>query len=367
VGVHGLPLMGSGDWNDGMNRVGIAGQGESVWLAWFLCKLVADFAPIAQGRGDRARAARWEQAAVGWQTALQGPAWDGQWYTRAFFDNGQPLGSHTNTEAQIDLIAQAWGVLSGVAPADRQTQAMAAVASQLVDDKAGLIRLLTPPFVNADPSPGYIQAYPPGVRENGGQYSHAGVWALMAQLAWARAQPDPAPGLARGWDWFKHLSPAHRAAAPEQAAAYEIEPYVIAGDVYTAAPYIGRGGWSWYTGSAAWLHRAAIESIFGLQLQADSLQLHPALPPHWPSAEMTLKRDGRSLHFLLLRCPARQALAQAGPWHAADAPTLLLPGAPLAWAALKADASFVVPLAAPDNDVQPTAAGPAKDRVTPPP
>jgi len=291
----------------------------------------------------------------------------GRWSWRAFCYVGQPLGSHVNAEARIDLIAQAWSVLSGLAPADRQAQAMAAVASELVDDDAGLIRLLTPPFVNSDPSPGYIQAYPPGVRENGGQYSHAGVWALMAQLAWAQTQPDPAPALARAWAWFKHLSPAHRAVEPTQAAAYEIEPYVMAGDVYTAAPYVGRGGWSWYTGSAAWMHRAAIESFFGLQLGADTLQLDPALPPHWPSAELTLRRDGRSLHFLLLRCEASQALAQAGAWHAAGGPKLLLPGACLAWRALADDGCFVVPLltaAKPDRAALHRSSGPAKDPLT---
>ncbi|MBV5333878.1 carbohydrate-binding protein, partial [bacterium] len=181
VGSHGLPLMGSGDWNDGMNRVGIEGRGESVWLGWFLCQLVADFSPLAHQRGESQRAKRWEQAAVGWQDALLGAAWDGQWFKRAFFDNGQALGSADNPEAQIDLIAQTWSVLSHAAPPGMQHMAMAAVEARLVDTEAGLIKLLDPPLVNALPSAGYIQAYPPGVRENGGQYSHAGVWALMAQ------------------------------------------------------------------------------------------------------------------------------------------------------------------------------------------
>ena len=344
VGAHGLPLMGSGDWNDGMNRVGIEGRGESVWLAWFLCRLVADFTPIARQRGDVLRAERWAHAALGWRAALQGPAWDGRWYARAFFDDGQPLGSQHNEEARIDLIAQAWAVLSGVAPVERQAQAMAAVQALLVDDEAGLIHLLAPPFAHSKPSPGYIQAYPPGVRENGGQYSHAGVWALMAQVAWAKTQPDPGPGLAQAWRWFEHLSPAHRAADPAKAAAYEVEPYVMAGDVYTAPPYVGRGGWSWYTGSAGWMHRAAVESLFGLQLGPDTLSLAPGLPPHWPRAELTLRRDGRTLRFLLLRCDPAQALAQAVPWRATESPTLLLPGAKLQWRALASDGCYVVPL-----------------------
>ncbi len=188
VGVHGLPLMGSGDWNDGMNRVGHEGRGESVWLAWFLCQLVADFAPQAHARGDAARALRWESAASGWRVALNGPAWDGQWFKRAFFDDGQALGSHANAEARIDLIAQAWGVLSKVAPPHLQRIALAAVEEHLVDRDSGLIKLLDPPLAHASPSAGYIQAYPPGVRENGGQYSHAGVWALMAQAQLAGAR-----------------------------------------------------------------------------------------------------------------------------------------------------------------------------------
>ena len=185
------------------------------------------------------------------------------------------------------------------------------------------------------------------MRENGGQYSHAGVWALMAQVAWAKTQPDPGPGLARAWRWFEHLSPAHRAADPAKAAAYEVEPYVMAGDVYTAPPYVGRGGWSWYTGSAGWMHRAAVESLFGLQLGPDTLSLAPGLPPHWPRAELTLRRDGRTLRFLLLRCEPAQALAQAVPWRAPESPTLLLPGAALSWRTLASDGCFVVPLSVP--------------------
>jgi cyclic beta-1,2-glucan synthetase len=345
VGSHGLPLMGSGDWNDGMNRVGHQGRGESVWLAWLLCRVVADFAPLARRRGDAARAERWEAASLGWQQALAGPAWDGDWYLRAFFDDGEPLGSHVCAEARIDLIAQAWAVLGGVAPACRQQRALAAAQSQLVDAQAGLIRLLTPPLANALPSAGYIQAYPPGVRENGGQYSHAAVWALMAQAAHAKTLAAPAPGLDLAWQYFRDLSPAHRAAEPEQAAVYGVEPYVMAGDIYSAPPYVGRGGWSWYTGAAAWLHRAAVESILGLEMSAQDLRFVPGLPSHWPQAELSLRRDGRSLHFLLLRAPAATALADALPWGQGRA-VLLLPGQLLPWPGLATGACFVVPLGA---------------------
>ena len=351
VGAHGLPLMGSGDWNDGMNRVGHAGRGESVWLAWFLCRVVADFGPLARQRGEHARAQRWDDAATGWRAALDGPAWDGQWYIRAFFDDGQPLGSQANAEARIDLIAQAWSVLSGAAPPQRQQQAMAALQAHLVDARAGLLRLLDPPLAQAQPSAGYIQAYPPGVRENGGQYSHAAVWAVMAQAQLAKTLPQPGPALDLAWQYFRDVSPAHRAATPSQSAAYGVEPYVVAGDVYSAPPYVGRGGWSWYTGAAAWLHRAAIESILGLDIDAHSLRIHPGLPSHWPRAELALRRDGRLMRFLLLRADAAAALVSAGDWGAADRsagnPTrLLLPGEALAWLELVGEVCFVVPLGA---------------------
>ena len=347
IGVHGLPLMGSGDWNDGMNRVGIEGRGESVWLGWFLCRLVADFAPLARQRGEGERAQRWEQAASGWKAALDGPAWDGQWYRRAFFDDGTPLGSQANDEARIDLIAQAWAVLSGVAPPQRQALALAAVDRHLVDHEAGLVKLLDPPLQQAEPSAGYIQAYPPGVRENGGQYSHAGVWALMAQAQWQHTVHDD-PDIA--YRYFCRLSPAHRARHPTHGAAYGIEPYVIAGDVYTQPPHVGRGGWSWYTGAAAWLHRAAIESIFGLHQQARELWFTPCLPRHWPRAELRLKREGRTMRFVFVRGQALTA-AEAPDVEALHA-QWLLPGQRLAWLDLPLQSRFVVrlPDAAADRD-----------------
>ena len=346
VGVHGLPLMGSGDWNDGMNRVGIEGRGESVWLGWFLCAIVADFAPRARARSEGDRAHRWERAALGWTAALNGTAWDGQWFKRAFFDDGQPLGSTANAEGRIDLIAQAWAVLSGVAPPALQRMAMAAVDAHLVDQEAGLVKLLDPPLQHAQPSAGYIQAYPPGVRENGGQYSHAGVWALMAQarfqvtLAKSTAAVHSDPDIA--YRYFKYLSPAHRSLHATMGPAYGIEPYVVAGDVYTQAPYVGRGGWSWYTGAAAWLHRAAVESILGLQLDARELSFTPCLPSHWPRAELRLTRDGRTMRFVFVRGDARAVLDGLRD-ELRDA-QLLRPSTALAWATLPAHSVFVVPL-----------------------
>jgi cyclic beta-1,2-glucan synthetase len=339
LGSHGLPLMGSGDWNDGMNRVGIEGRGESVWLGWFLCRLITDFAPLAHGRGDTQRAARWTQTAQTIQTALTTTAWDGEWFKRAYFDDGQPLGSHVNTQGRIDLIAQAWAVLSDAAPPELAQQAMTAVQTHLVDVDAGLIKLLSPPLTDALPSAGYIQAYPPGVRENGGQYNHAGVWALMAQ-----AQVSVQSGVARDADtpyrFFTYLSPAHRASHPTRGPLYGLEPYVMAADVYSQPPYVGRGGWSWYTGAAAWLHRAAIESIFGLTQEAQTLVFHPCLPSHWPQAELTLVRDGRSIRFILMRATPEIALQTTRQW----ASTLLLPGQSLRWSGLAAQTCFVIPL-----------------------
>jgi cyclic beta-1,2-glucan synthetase len=287
VGAHGLPLMGTGDWNDGMNRVGHEGRGESVWLGWFLCRVVERFAPLAQARGDTERAARWQEARRGWIAALHDAGWDGAWFRRAFFDNGAPLGSSENDECRIDLIAQAWSVLSNASTPAFTDSAMAQVKAQLTDEPAGLLRLLTPPLQHAADNPGYIQAYPPGVRENGGQYAHGAVWALMAQALTGDHEA--------AWRSFEGMSPAHRARHPARGAAYELEPYVMAGDIYGAAPYVGRGGWSWYTGSAAWLHRAATETLLGLEVEGGRLRLTPRVPAHWPGFEITLRLPQHAL------------------------------------------------------------------------
>ena len=290
TGAHGLPLMGTGDWNDGMNRVGHEGRGESVWLAWFLCSVVESFAPLARAKGDTARADQWMAAREGWIAALHSQGWDGQWFRRAFFDNGAPLGSAANEECRIDLIAQAWSVLSGASTEKFTAPAMQAMNEQLIDAdgrNGNLLRLLAPPLEKSANSPGYIQAYPKGVRENGGQYSHAGVWAMMAQAQTGAAEA--------AWQSFRALSPAHRSQHAQQGPVYELEPYVMAGDVYGAAPYTGRGGWSWYTGSAAWLYRAALETLLGLKVRQGEVSLSPRVPADWPSFEVTLKLDGRAV------------------------------------------------------------------------
>ncbi|HSI57003.1 MAG TPA: glucoamylase family protein [Ideonella sp.] len=291
TGVHGLPLMGTGDWNDGMNKVGHEGRGESVWLAWFLCQVVEDFLPLASSRGDHARVQAWGAARRGWQHALDDSAWDGEWYARAFFDDGSPLGSRANAECRIDLIAQAWAVLSGAGQPARAAQAMASAAEGLFDEPRRLLRLLDPPLQQAHPSAGYIQAYPGGVRENGGQYSHAAVWGLMAFAKLGDA--------AMAWKTFTGLSPAHRWVDPAQGSTYALEPYAIAGDIYSQAPYAGRGGWSWYTGSAAWLARAALESLCGFTVVQGRVQLAPCLPPHWPEVTVSLRWQGKRHSFVL--------------------------------------------------------------------
>ncbi len=317
TGEHGLPFMGTGDWNDGMNRVGHEGRGESVWLAWFLCNVVDLFAPIAEQRGEIERANKWRRACEGWIAALHKDGWDGAWFRRAFFDNGAPLGSKSNDEGRIDLIAQAWSVLSNSSNAEFTKPALASMQQELMDDEAGLLKLLAPPFQNSANNPGYIQAYPPGVRENGGQYSHAGVWAVMAL-----AQDGQVDAAWRGWEG---LSPAHRTAHPTRGAVYELEPYVIAGDVYGAHPYVGRGGWSWYTGSAAWLYRASIETILGVEIRDaetdhGSFRVNPRTPSHWNQFEVSLRLGRYRATVIWSSQGADESLPElkAGAWMSFD-------------------------------------------------
>ncbi|HJV70164.1 GH36-type glycosyl hydrolase domain-containing protein [Ideonella sp.] len=294
-GAHGLPLMGSGDWNDGMNRVGHGGQGESVWVGWFLLAILPPWQRLAEARGDHQRAGHWAASEAALERAMRDSAWDGEWFRRAYFDNGQPLGSQLNTECRIDLIAQAWAVFVRP-PGDAQAaQAMAAADAQLVDRTHGLIRLLDPPLQRSEDHAGYIQSYPPGVRENGGQYSHAAAWALIAQ---ARLGHE-----AKVAEYLAMLSPAHRARSEAEQRRYRLEPYVMPGDIYAAPPYEGRGGWSWYSGSAAWIWRAAVEAILGLEQRPGGLRVSPCLPPDWPQARVDLRIQGRRLQVLLQRAP----------------------------------------------------------------
>ncbi|MCE4537064.1 carbohydrate-binding protein [Pelomonas sp. P7] len=290
VGAHGLPLFGTGDWNDGMNRVGAEGRGESVWMGFFLCAVIDALLPLAAARGEGARAAKWRQAREALAAALDREAWDGRWYRRGWFDDGSILGTHTDTECRIDLIVQAWAVLTGAGQPERAREALDSAWRELHDRDAHLLRLLWPPLKDHQPPAGYIQAYPGGVRENGGQYNHGAVWALMASARLGQAE--------RAWAAFTAISPAHRGA---HGAVYGLEPYAVAGDIETDAPHAGRGGWSWYTGAAGWLLRAAVESLCGVKLADGLLRVQPCLPPHWPQAQVRLLQQGRRIEVLLQR------------------------------------------------------------------
>ncbi len=281
VGEHGLPLIGTGDWNDGFSRVGAAGKGESVWLGWFLCSVLDSFVPIARQRGEAARAERWLLHRELLREALEREAWDGDWYRRAYFDDGTPLGSGANEACRIDSIAQSWAVLSGAADAGRARRAMAALDTLLIDRQNGLAVLFNPPFDRTPVDPGYVKDYPPGIRENGGQYTHAAAWSVMAFAA--LGQGDKAAGL------FWLLNPINRARTFTDSQRYRVEPYVVAADVYSMPPHVGRGGWTWYTGAAGWLYRAGLESILGLKVEGDTLRMEPCIPNTWPGYEIRIK------------------------------------------------------------------------------
>ncbi|MBW4090377.1 MAG: glycosyl transferase [Proteobacteria bacterium] len=295
LGSHGLPLIGTGDWNDGMNRVGAEGRGESVWLGWFLYATLMGFAPLADARGETARATAWWAHAAGLRAALDRAAWDGDWYRRAWFDDGTPLGTAAADACRIDSLAQSWAVLSGAADPARARRAMAALERELIRPAEGLALLLAPPFDTGPLDPGYIKGYPPGIRENGGQYTHAALWAVMAfaQLG----EGDKAAAL------FSFLNPITHAATPTGVQRYKTEPYAVAADVYAAAPHVGRGGWSWYTGSAGWMQRAGVESILGLRLRAGVLWLDPCIPRDWPGFEMVF-RHGSARYEIKVENPA---------------------------------------------------------------
>ena len=282
-GARGLPLMGSGDWNDGMNLVGAGGQGESVWMGFFLITVLQRFAPLARGRGDVDFAAHCDDEAARLRACIEASAWDGAWYRRAWFDDGSVLGSATNSECRIDSIAQSWSVLSGAAPADRARRAMASLDQHLVQRDMRLVQLLAPPFDTSKPSPGYIQGYLPGVRENGGQYTHAAMWAAMAFAALGDSD--------RAWEVFALLNPVSHARDAAQVASYQVEPYVVAGDVYANVAHVGRGGWAWYTGSAGWMYQLVVESLLGLQRNGKQLRLRPLLAAQGWTVWLTRTND----------------------------------------------------------------------------
>jgi cyclic beta-1,2-glucan synthetase len=280
-GAHGLPLIGTGDWNDGMNEVGAGGKGESVWLGWFLHAVLSGWAEVADARGEGKRAERWREYVRALKDALEREAWDGQWYRRAYFDDGTPLGAAVNDACRIDSIAQSWSVISGAADPARQAQAMAAVDEHLVRRADGLVLLFTPPFDVTPLEPGYIKGYLPGVRENGGQYTHAAIWSAMAFAALGDGD--------RAAELFAMLNPINHARTAAAVQRYKVEPYVMAGDVYAEPPHVGRGGWTWYTGSAGWMYRAGVESILGLRVRGARVSVDPCIPRAWPGFEMVFR------------------------------------------------------------------------------
>ncbi len=293
MGGHGLPLMGTGDWNDGMNRVGENGRGESVWLGWFLYKTLGDFTGYAKLKGDEVRFQRWSERQKTLQVALESQGWDGRWYRRAFYDDGTALGSADNQECRIDAIAQSWAVLSGAASQERGKQAMAMAYQHLVKADDGLVLLFEPPFDKSQNDPGYIKAYPPGIRENGGQYTHGVIWSIFAHAA--LNEPDRAIQL------FSIINPINHAKNPNDVQVYKVEPYVIAADVYSVAPHVGRGGWTWYTGSAGWFHRAGLEAILGLTRRANEIHLKPCVPADWNEITITIRIDSTWYDLQLVR------------------------------------------------------------------
>ena len=294
TGAHGLPLIGIGDWNDGMNRVGVEGRGESVWLAWFLIATLRAFAGQADARGDQSIAAELRSLADGYAAAVEAHGWDGAWYRRAYFDDGAPLGSASSDECRIDAIAQSWSVISGAGSPERQAQAMQSFEHYLVRDDARLLMLLTPAFDKTPHDPGYIKGYLPGVRENGAQYTHAALWSVLSTALRGDG--------ARAFELFQMLNPLTHALTAEDVATYKVEPYVVAADVYTAAGHLGRGGWTWYTGSASWMYRVGLEAILGLHKRGDALEIRPCVPAAWASFTITY-RYGESTYEIDVERP----------------------------------------------------------------
>ena len=293
TGKHGLPLMGSGDWNDGMNRVGEAGQGESVWLGWFLFATLKEFLPVAIARGDAPRIALWNERMANLKVALESSAWDGRWYRRGYFDDGSTLGSAQDEECRIDAIAQSWAVLSGAAGPERAEMAMGESYRQLMRPLDKLALLFTPPFHKSEKDPGYIKAYPAGVRENGGQYTHGAIWSIFAHAKLGQAE--------RANQLFSMMNPINHALTENDATIYKVEPYVIAADIYSVAPHVGRGGWTWYTGSSGWMHRAGLEAILGVTREANLLRVKPCILTEWKGFELFLQFGGTRYEIEIMR------------------------------------------------------------------
>jgi len=295
AGQHGLPLIGTGDWNDGMSLVGAKGQGESIWLAWFLIATLRAFAVHADGRGDNHEAAWMRTQADAYQIAVEAHGWDGQWYRRAYYDDGAPLGSSGSDECRIDSLAQSWSVISGAGSNARATQAMRALNTELVREEDRIILLLSPPFDRGAHDPGYIKGYLPGVRENGAQYTHAALWAVMATAMQGNGD--------RAFDLFQMLNPLTHSDSKDAMLRYKVEPFVVPADVYSAPSHVGRGGWTWYTGSASWMYRIGLEQLLGFRREGDTLSIHPRVPEAWPSYEIRY-RFGTATYAITVQHPS---------------------------------------------------------------
>ena len=305
-GVHGLPLIGGGDWNDGMNLVGADGRGESIWLAFFQYDVLGRFAKLAERRGDADTAAQCREHAESLRKAVEANGWDGAWYRRAYFDDGTPLGSASNDECQIDSISQSWSVLSGAGSLERTRSAMQSLDKRLVRRDAAIVQLLDPPFDKSRLNPGYIKGYVPGVRENGGQYTHAAVWAAMAF-----AQSDQGE---LAWELFDMINPVNHARDAAAVAVYKVEPYVLAADVYAVAPHGGRGGWTWYTGSAGWMYRLAVESLLGLRVEEGRLRIKPVAKAGWKGFRMDFRHGSTAYRIAVEFERADTGAAGLGTW-----------------------------------------------------
>ncbi len=282
AGIHGIPLIGTGDWNDGFNRVGEKGRGESIWLGWFLCAVLENFAPLCVGMGDEDQAKDLRDRAKALAKALDLHGWDKDWYLRAFYDDGSPLGAAGNMECEIDAIAQSWAVLSHAGKPDKVKSAMQAVDQILVRQQDDLVLLFTPPFNRTPKDPGYIKGYPPGIRENGGQYTHAATWTIWAWAALGNGD--------RAEELFRLINPINHADTPEKIARYAVEPYVVAADVYSEPPHVGRGGWTWYSGSGGWFYRLGLTAILGFDRVGDKLRIDPSIPSHWPGYTIVYRK-----------------------------------------------------------------------------
>jgi cyclic beta-1,2-glucan synthetase len=292
AGPHGLPLIGTGDWNDGMNRVGALGQGESVWLGWFLYHTLTRFADLCEAIPGRNHAGEYRTRAEQLRLALAAAAWDepdGHWFRRAYYDDGKPLGSIQNNECQMDSLSQSWAVICGAAPERQARQAMDSLYERLVRHDPGLVLLLDPPFDRTYRDPGYIKGYGPGIRENGAQYTHAAIWAI-----WAYAKLGDGD---RAGELLRLINPIYHADTPDKVSQYRVEPYVVAADVYSAPATVGRGGWTWYTGSASWMYRVTVEMILGVRRRGEELEVDPCIPAAWPGYELDYRFGSSTYHI----------------------------------------------------------------------